>query len=712
MKKDKASNLISKQTANLFADSDKKISYDYEYSRIKSISYPNDPGNNVTYSYGAPGASFNRAGRIVSVNDASGSVEMFYGQLGEVVKENRRVVYGNIDKTYTTEYEFDNWGRLHKMIYPDGEVLTYTYDTGGLLESASGAKGGVNTAYIGGMFYDKFGQRKFMDKGSMTQTYYDYDPLNRRLKRVATSKGGWGQTTFQDLSYEFDENDNVTRVQNKAPVLNNKGAVLNAITTTQTYTYDDLNRLVTANGVYNRTDGKRQEYQLAMSYDEIHNITSKTQNHDLYSSRGSVTNQTATTYDFSYSYGGSQPHAPTQIGTRSYGYDFNGNQTGFTDSSNNFTRTIEWDEENRIKRITDGGSVKGVYKYDHSGQRIIKDANGNVSQYVNQFFTVKGSAETKHVFAGKTRIASKMDNGGNKDNFLYYFHPDHLGSTQYVTDEAGEIYEHMEYFPFGETWVEDNGQSEKVKYLFTSKELDSETQLYYMSARYYDPRTSVWQSVDPILGDYLNGKTNGGVFYPFNISMYTYTFNNPLRYIDPTGAAGLEIKQCRKITFKEKIEIIRAAEQVRRNMAYSTSPVMFAIDNPHTALDAAGMSPGIGIIFDAANAIYYLVEGDYGNAALSGISAIPVYGIGGTIVRWMKSNDVLRLIKLGKIPHATRRTALRLIKGALGITSGQVPTVVSMSYKGAVKGGQKYREYWYKVKDGIWARIQEHGLGH
>jgi RHS repeat-associated protein len=72
-------------------------------------------------------------------------------------------------------------------------------------------------------------------------------------------------------------------------------------------------------------------------------------------------------------------------------------------------------------------------------------------------------------------------------------------------------------------------------YRFTGKEYDEMTGLYYYGARYYDPRTSVWQSPDPILGEYMSGKTNGGIFNPKNLSLFTYTYNNPINSIDPTG---------------------------------------------------------------------------------------------------------------------------------------------------------------------------------
>jgi RHS repeat-associated protein len=85
-----------------------------------------------------------------------------------------------------------------------------------------------------------------------------------------------------------------------------------------------------------------------------------------------------------------------------------------------------------------------------------------------------------------------------------------------------------------------------VPYLFTAKELDEETGLYYFGARYYDPRTSVWQSGDPILGKYLPsaGRSDpsklpgmGGVFAPTNLALYSYSHLNPVRYIDPDGLA-------------------------------------------------------------------------------------------------------------------------------------------------------------------------------
>ncbi len=67
--------------------------------------------------------------------------------------------------------------------------------------------------------------------------------------------------------------------------------------------------------------------------------------------------------------------------------------------------------------------------------------------------------------------------------------------------------------------------------------------LYYYGARYYNPRVSQWLSVDPIalydpineVEHYLDVQHNGGYFNPRNTSVYGYTYQNPIVYVDPNG---------------------------------------------------------------------------------------------------------------------------------------------------------------------------------
>ena len=64
---------------------------------------------------------------------------------------------------------------------------------------------------------------------------------------------------------------------------------------------------------------------------------------------------------------------------------------------------------------------------------------------------------------------------------------------------------------------------------FNGKELDAETGFYYYGARYYDPRISIWLSVDPLAEEFPD------------YSPYSFCFNNPLRFVDPDGQAPTDI---------------------------------------------------------------------------------------------------------------------------------------------------------------------------
>jgi len=156
-----------------------------------------------------------------------------------------------------------------------------------------------------------------------------------------------------------------------------------------------------------------------------------------------------------------------------------------------------------------------IYTYDSSGMRAVKEGKYGTVQYVNQNYTVRNAdLISKHVFAGNTRLVSNLvmqeEQSGKMvavEKGAYYYHPDHLGSSSVVTDKDGKFYEQIEYFPYGETWVENKANTEQnsIPYKYTGKELDKETGWYYFGDRYLDARLSRWISADPPLarGDYL-----------------------------------------------------------------------------------------------------------------------------------------------------------------------------------------------------------------
>ena len=107
---------------------------------------------------------------------------------------------------------------------------------------------------------------------------------------------------------------------------------------------------------------------------------------------------------------------------------------------------------------------------------------------------------------------------------IFYYHPNHLGSTSFVTDQNQTITQGFLYAPFGEITTEYNvnfGNNVIPKYSFNAKELDEETGMYYYEARYYNP--PVFTSRDALFEKY------------FWLSPYAYCANNPVKYVDPTG---------------------------------------------------------------------------------------------------------------------------------------------------------------------------------
>ena len=125
---------------------------------------------------------------------------------------------------------------------------------------------------------------------------------------------------------------------------------------------------------------------------------------------------------------------------------------------------------------------------------------------------------TKHIYLGNNRIAVKT--GAQ----VLYYHPDHLGSSNVITDASGSQAQLSEYKPFGEL---SRNTASLNSYYFTGKELDS-TGLYYYGARYYDPRLARFITPDPV---------NQNIYDPQNLNPYAYCRNNPLNLIDPLGAS-------------------------------------------------------------------------------------------------------------------------------------------------------------------------------
>ena len=277
-------------------------------------------------------------------------------------------------------------------------------------------KQGRQSVIVNRIGYDKEGHTVYTKLGNGTETTNTYDKQRERLQVMNLTADG---QTVMENRYQYDAVDNILGITNAANPTSltklNKAKLGGR--SSHTYEYDDLNRLIHANG-----KAKSASYDMVMSFGRMSEPLTKVQKVD--------STTTAKSYNFAYKYEDSNhPTAPTQIGHDHYTYDANGNPTLVTNDSANTTREMYWDEDNRLMVLSDNGKTSR-YTYNAAGERIMKSygtmegvyINGapqgitfhetdNFTLYPASILSVNKTRFTKHYFIGDKRVASRIGTG-------------------------------------------------------------------------------------------------------------------------------------------------------------------------------------------------------------------------------------------------------------------------------------------------------------
>jgi RHS repeat-associated protein len=454
--------------------------FDYDLlGRPLSKTYSNCPSTpNVSYTYDS---GTNGIGRRSSMGVSGGDYTSWtYDARGRVLSENKQIMPGG--GQYITYYTYNSADLPVSMTYPDGEVVNFTYNNQMLLNSVIGT-----STYVQSTAYDSASRMTSRTLGNGLTQNYTYYAWNQQGGRLQTLSAG----SLQNFTYQYDPVGNILSI---ADSVNSQ---------TQTFTYDALDRLVTAGATGTSQQG---------------GYATETYGYD------SATGNLSSKVGVNYTYDATHKHAVASLSNgNSYSYDANGNMTTRNADGNSYTFT--YDAENRLVSVS--GDTMASFTYSADGARVKSMMDGETMYFVGGHYEVTGTgAITKYYSAGGSLVALR------KGGTLSFILADHLGSTSLVTDSSGNRISELRYKPWGETRFSFGAMP--TKYTFTgqfSYTDDPSTQgitegfgLIYYNARWYDP--------------YLNRFAQADSFVPRTpqgMDRYAYVSNNPLSHIDPTG---------------------------------------------------------------------------------------------------------------------------------------------------------------------------------
>ncbi len=346
------------------------VNFSYDaLNRLSSVQYPAAPAENVTYTYDDASAGNKGIGRLTSISKGTLRSDFVYNHQGLLVRKYAQVA----SVLATTEYAYDLAGNITTITFPSGRIVNYQYNAQGLIDAIT-TKANASAAQqtlVNNIGYLPFGPASNFVYGnglSHTQTY-DQD-----YRLTATQVGG-----VLSRGYGYDPVNNITSIVNNLNAANN-----------QTYSYDALNRLITASGGYGN---------LGYSYDAVGNRQSE------------IRNGSTDTYTYPSTSNRLQQIVRTS-GNRSFTYDAAGNPQQRT-ADDNSSQTFTFNKANRLETASVNGSLAATYTYNPLGQRVMKTlANGTKEIYhydeAGQLIVVvdgTGTTLREYIYWGNQQIA-------------------------------------------------------------------------------------------------------------------------------------------------------------------------------------------------------------------------------------------------------------------------------------------------------------------
>ena len=463
---------------NLITKTDRKnntitSTYD-QLNRPTSTPYPDTTAVNYTYDNDS---------RLTQVTDPTGTYQFTFDNMGRLTNTTTSYAF-LVGRNFTTGYGYDAASNRTGFTDPESGATSYVYDTLNRLQTLT-----PPTAFSGtgnfGFTYDALSRRTQMTRPNGLKSIYAYDNLSR-LQSVLHQSGA---TILDGAAYAVDNAGNRTsRTPQPTGAASNyaydniyelTGVTQNS-TTTESYTYDPVGNRLSSLGVSPYTNNSSNEL--------------------------------------------------TSTPSASYTYDNNGNTLTSVTGSN--TTTYAWDFENRLTSVTlpgSGGTVS--FKYDPFGRRIYKSSSAGTSVYLydgpNVAEEVDQSGNVLARYAqdtGVDQVRAELRSGTTS-----YYEQDGLNSVTSLSNAAGALAQTYTFDSFGKQTALSGSLTNPFRY--TGRDFDTETNLYYYRARYYDANSGRFLGEDP--------KRFGA-----DVNFYSYVSNTPTGFLDPFGWAKCKSGAC------------------------------------------------------------------------------------------------------------------------------------------------------------------------
>ena len=527
---------VSKITHNGFSYS---FNYDVFYNLLSTkignvaiTSNTYDSNGNLTKTAYANGDyleyAYDNYGNISVITGETGKIaEMIYNKQGLVTKAvdyssgETSYYYYTFDGSLESEYRTSSDGSLTHYIITDsngntvektsvnGQTKTITTGTdkdGKSFVSNDGVTNETST--------DDFGRttqvRTVRSDGTLVfNTDYEYasgKAENSTTNLISKFSQSYGGDSVLSYDYSYDNNGNITEIKQNGKLINK-------------YTYDSLNELKEEYDYVNK-------FYINYSYDGAGNLQNKYEQ-VLDPNYGYPTGtQHGNTYEYTDT---SWKDKLTKINGDNITYDANGNPLSYRDGM-----SFEWENGRILKKInTSDKSVQ--MSYDSNGMRTQKSVDGVKTNYYYD-----SNKNLISLVKGNDTLLFYYDSDGSATSFSYngtmYFYVKNLqGDVIRIIDLAGTEVASYVYDAWGN--IKDTKGDPTVRELnpirYRGYVYDTETSLYYLQSRYYNPFT----------GRFLNADIycDTGTDTTLSTNMFAYCENNPINKSDQTGFRVIDI---------------------------------------------------------------------------------------------------------------------------------------------------------------------------